>query len=82
MELLVTKHEPTNHRLRQKLPRMPTEQGIQTRAIRTVLAIGASLRSVAINFYVLHYGTAALRELRPTLGNHRLIHQNGRLHSP
>jgi len=50
---------------------MPAKQVLVPPAIRTVLAIGTSLCSLAINCHGLYYRITTLRELRPTEGNHR-----------
>jgi len=80
-KLLVAKDERTNHRLRQELPGMPAKQGDSPPAIRSILAPRAPIRPLAIDRHGLHHGTPAFRRMRPALGNHRQVHQDGALPS-
>jgi len=58
--LLVAKNGQANHRLCPKLPRMPEKQGSLTPTLRTVLALGAPIRPVAVYCDGLHHATTTL----------------------
>jgi len=73
----MAKDERANHRLCQKLPRMPTEQGVSTPTLWAVLPGRITLRPMAFYSNGLHHETPNLGRLQPTMGNHRPIHQDG-----
>jgi len=75
----VAKNERTDHRFCQKLPRLPTNQGLPSSTIWAVFAVGATIRTMAVHSNRLHQGTPNLRRLRPDIGNYRPIHQDGAL---
>jgi len=60
---------------------MSAEQGSATPAIRSKLAIRASLRTLAVNSDGLHHGTPHIRGMRPAMGNHRPVYQDGALYT-
>ena len=79
MEFLVAKDERSNHRLRQQLLRMSAKQDFPTPAVWAVLPTRAAIRTMAVNSNRLYHGTPDLGGVRPTLGDHRPIYQNGTL---
>ena len=78
-KLLVAKNERTNHRLRQKLPRVPKD--IPASTLRAVLPAGTAIRTLEVNSNGLYHRTPDFERLRSTMGDHQLIHQNGALPS-
>jgi len=74
-------NERTNHRLRQKLPRVPAQQGVPAPTVRDVLPTGITIHPMAIHSNGLHHETSPLRRLRSAVGGHRPIHQDGALPS-
>jgi len=68
-----------NHRLRQKLPEMSAEQSLPTSAIRTILATGTLICTLAIDSHGFHHRAPGIERIRPALGSHRPVHQNGTL---
>jgi len=81
-KLLEAQNERKNHRLRQKLPRVPAEQGGPTPTLWPDLPAGTTIHPVAIHSDGLHHGLPPLGQMRPAMGSGRPIHQDGTLPSP
>jgi len=58
---------------------MPAEQSSQAPALRTVVAIGTSLCTLAVNCNGFYHGPTAVEQTRLAMGGHRPIHQDGPL---
>jgi len=78
-KLLVAEDERADHRLRQKLPEMSAEQSLPTSAIQTIPTTTTSVRTLAINSHGFHHEAPGIGRVRPALGSHRSIHQDGTL---
>jgi len=60
---------------------MSTKLVLMTSAVWAILAPGTTLCPVAVYRHGLHHGITTVGRMRPTVGNHRQIHQDGTLHS-
>jgi len=58
---------------------MPTKQGISTPTLLAVLPAGTAVRTMAVHSNGLHHGDTNHGGVRPAIGDHRSIHQNGPL---
>ena len=56
---------------------MSAKQDISTPTVRAIVTLGATLRPMAVNSDGLHYRITDVKRLRPALGNHWPIHQDG-----
>jgi len=52
---------------------MPAEQSIQTPTLRTIVALGASLYTLAINCNGFHHRSTIVKRMRSVVGSHRPI---------
>ena len=82
MKFLVAQDGRMHHRLHPKLRRMPEEQDSTTPPLWTDFTPEASLCSLAINRYGLHHGATPVGGMRPVMGGHRPVHENGALPPP
>ena len=71
-----------NHRLREKLPRMPTKQGISAPTLRTVLPARIAICTLAVNGNGLYHGAPDVGRMQPVVGGHQQVHQDGALPPP
>ena len=76
----MVKNEQTDHRFHQKLPRLPTKQGLPSLTIRAVFPAGVTICTMAIYSNGFHHGATHLRGMPPAMGGYQPIHQDGALH--